>query len=193
MSDKKVIAYDSPKAARWGRVTGWIASNGRFWANDEHMARYDGSTHQQCRGGCGTLVENHGSMHCKACAEVNRAEKYAAMQKEIWDGETFLYSDSKDIYFNDRECLLNYLTEHPDDTIESLDLIICEPNMAEEIDGNEHFCDQLSEDGEISAELEAAFEALNEVIRKEPPLSWSPGNTAAIVELIAAAPTGDDK
>jgi hypothetical protein len=64
--------------------------------------------------------------------------------------------------------------------------------LAEEIDGNEHFSDQLHEDGEISAELEAAFEALNEVIRKEPPLSWSPGSVVAIVDL-SAAPTGHDK
>jgi hypothetical protein len=156
------------------------------------MARYDGSTHQQCRGGCATLVENHGSMYCKPCAEVRRAERYAAMPKENWDGETFLFSDSKGIYFDDRRALIEYLKEHPGESVQSLHLIICEPNLAEEIDGNEHFSDQLHEDGEISAELEAAFEALNEVIRKEPPLSWSPGSVVAIVDL-SAAPTGHDK
>lgn len=183
MKQERVIPYDSPKAAKRVRMTGWRASNGRFWGDDEHMARFDGSTHSRCKGGCGELVPHRGSNYCKACTEVRRIAGYRAMPKQIWDGETFLYSDAREVYFQGREELAEYLGDHPDVTLDSLHLVICEPIMASEIDGNEHFGDELHEDGEISPELAAAFDALNAVIRKEPPLSWSSGDYAAIVTL----------
>ena len=44
---KKIILPESPEAASIQTVTGWVSSNGRYWGNDEHMARYDGSTHRK--------------------------------------------------------------------------------------------------------------------------------------------------
>ena len=39
---EKIVTYDSAEAASIQTVTGWVSRSGRFWGNDEHMARYDG-------------------------------------------------------------------------------------------------------------------------------------------------------
>lgn len=38
---EKIIPYDSAEAASIQNVTGWVSRSGRFWGNDEQMARYD--------------------------------------------------------------------------------------------------------------------------------------------------------
>ncbi|MEQ1969482.1 ead/Ea22-like family protein, partial [Xenorhabdus nematophila] len=45
---KKIVMYDSPEAAQIKIVTGWVSRDGRFWGDDERMARYCGATHRQC-------------------------------------------------------------------------------------------------------------------------------------------------
>ncbi|WP_422421830.1 hypothetical protein [Pseudomonas sp. GZD-222] len=56
------------------------------------------------------------------------------------------------------------------DNLADLKLVFCTPNYPKQIDPNDHFCDDLSEDGEINDDqLFAAFELLNEMIRKSPP------------------------
>ncbi|AMP15525.1 hypothetical protein CPter291_3288 [Collimonas pratensis] len=89
-----------------------------------------------------------------------------------------LFSDATDEYFRD----LSEAEDHAFDngmSLPELRLIICEPTYAREIDGNDHFCDDLPEDGELPAEISNAFDALNEAIRKcGTPLSWSPGKYA---------------
>lgn len=67
---------------------------------------------------------------------------------------------------------------------ENLRLLICEANYPREIDGSDHFSDDLPEDGELPSVLEAAFEALNEVIKKQPPLSWSPRKMRPTIESL---------
>ena len=58
MAEKQIIMEDSPEAASIQTVTGWVSRTGRFWGNDERMARFDGSTHNRRdpsrhRGGTG--------------------------------------------------------------------------------------------------------------------------------------------
>ncbi|PVX86438.1 hypothetical protein [Paraburkholderia unamae] len=181
---EKVIPIDQPDLVRRVTVTGFVSTDGHFYGDDERLARYASCTHVRCD--CGTLVHK-GWMACDACREKKDIERYAALPKVEWNGDGFIYSDACDRYFQSYEEVVDYLrdaiADDPEFTVESLRLMICEPNMAREIDGNEHFSDDLPEDGEIPPELEAAFEALNAVIRKQPPLSWSPGKNAAIVTI----------
>ena len=177
MSDK-IILPDSPEAATQKTVTGWVSASGYFWGNDEHMARYDGSTHRACE--CGELVAKNS--YCRPCALKREAEKFAAMQRKVWDGEAMLYSDAADEYFHDYDQISDHC-EEADCSPDDLRLIICEPCYAREIDPNEYFRDDLPEDGEVDSELSAAFEELNKFIRESKPiLSWCPGKFAAIVE-----------
>ena len=181
MTKKPTIMYESPESAsiQTVTVTGWVASNGRFWGNDERMARYDGSTHRQCEKNPAHPVYETGN-YCRACRDEQMQAKFDALPRKEWDGDTPLVVFDDDRYFFDAESLRDYLQDEgiaPAD----IQLVFCVPTHAREIDPNEHFCDDLPEDGEVSAELCAAFEALNAIIRKEPPLSWSEGKVAAVL------------
>lgn len=178
-SDKApMILYTDKKAAIRKRVTGWVSRTGRFCGNDEHMARWEGCTHTTCE--CGSPVEKNWTK-CEACRRIGEIERYNKRERQEWDGDSTVYSDAHDRYFMDLSEVLEYC-EDEGCTVADLRLIICEPNYPSPIDPNEHFCDYLPEDGDVPSELAEAFEALNAVIEKCSPLSWSPGKYAAIVK-----------
>lgn len=56
--EKKIIPYDSPEAASFKTVTGWVSSDGIFCGNDEHVARYRGCTHIKCNESYYTKIAN---------------------------------------------------------------------------------------------------------------------------------------
>ncbi|OTA14070.1 hypothetical protein Xbed_03743 [Xenorhabdus beddingii] len=179
MSEKIIVMYDSSEAAQIQAVTGWVSRNGRFWGNDEQMARYDGSTHRKCDNNPEhPIVEMYS--YCSICHEESRQQKFMAMRRQKWDGETPLVIFDTDQYFFYEDSLNAYCDEH-EVTPSELQLVICEPNYPAEINGEDYFTDDLPEDGELPDELQRAFDALNAVIRNSPPLSWSQGKYAAIV------------
>lgn len=182
MREEKVVMYESPEAASIQTVTGWVDPSGRFWGKDEHMARYCGSTHRHCAKSPDHPIHATNGW-CEDCRAESRAAKFDAMPKRVWGGEVITEYDG-DQYFFDEEELRDYLIEHEID-LGDLKLVFCAPNYARQIDPNDHFCDDLPEDGEVNDDqLLAAFELLNEMISKCPPLSWSPSNEA--VELPTA-------
>lgn len=180
----KEIHYDSPEAASIKTVTGWVSSSGRFWGDDEHMARYDGCTHVTCKK-CGAVHEVRS--YCRVCYEEGRLEKFRAMPFAAWNGTDMLYSMTLDEYTNSAGQIAEYCADHGV-SLDDLRLVICTPNFASEIDANDHFSDDLPEDGGVPAELDAAVDALNAVIRamreKGEPLSWSPGKFRPTVESL---------
>nr|WP_279153334.1 hypothetical protein [Pseudomonas mosselii] len=179
MREEKVVMYESPEAASIQTVTGWVDPSGRFWGKDEHMARYCGSTHRHCAKNPDHPIHDTRGW-CRACQAEGDAARFAAMPKRVWDGEPITDYDG-DRYFFDEESLIDWIVEYEID-LADLKLVFCTPNYPREIDPSDHFCDDLPEDGEVNDDqLLAAFELLNEMIRKSPPLSWSPGNEA--VEL----------
>lgn len=182
--DEKTIPYDSPEAASIQTVTGWVSRSGRFWGNNEHMARFDGCTHRKCEK-CEALISVRGYTICDQCREAKEIEKYQAMPSKPWDGVSMLYSHAADTYFSDLD-EVSYHCEENDCTPDSLRLVICEPNFANEIDASDHYSDDLPEDGDLPADLDEAFHRLNEVIRAcKTPLSWSPGKFAPTADSIS--------
>lgn len=182
--EEKVVHYTSTEAAKLTTIEGWLAASGTFWPSSrtdaEHMARYSGCTHVACRE-CEAPTEKMWT-HCEACRDKHAVERYNALPRMPWDGNSFITMLDGDLYFSDFDDLANHIEEHAG-TVESLMLMHCKPNYPSTIDPEDHFCDDLPEDGEVSDALRVAFEALNDVIRKEPPLSWSMGKVA--VELSA--------
>ncbi|MDH0730935.1 hypothetical protein N5F23_00580 [Pseudomonas sichuanensis] len=179
MREEKVVMYESPEAASIQTVAGWVDPSGRFWGKDEHMARYCGSTHRHCAKNPGHPIHATNGW-CEDCRAESRTAKFEAMPKRVWGGEVITEYDG-DQYFFDEEDLRDYLIEHEVD-LADLKLVFCTPNYPRQIDPNDHFCDDLPEDGEVNDDqLLAAFELLNEMIKNSPPLSWSPDNEA--VEL----------
>ena len=177
-SGQTVVLMDSAEAASIKTVTGWVSASGRFFGDDERLARYDGATHRTCeKNQDHPIYEKNG--YCPECWKENRAAMFSAMPKKQWEGEPLALFDS-DSYFFSLDELNDYCSDN-DCRISDLDLVICEPNRAIEIDPNEYYCDDLSEDGEVPDELAAAFDALNAEIAKSAPLSWSPGKYAAVI------------
>lgn len=176
---EKIILASDPGAAHQVAMTIWISRRGNYYIHEE-SARSDGATHSQCLI-CGAIT-NKGHSTCNPCYEKNRKERYDKLEKKVWDGETPLYSNSADEYFFD-DCQISDYCNDNDCSIESLQLMICEPELPWQIEPEEYYQDILPEHGELNnPELEEAFERLNEVIAKSKPLSWMPGKYAAIVE-----------
>jgi hypothetical protein len=181
MDAKKVIMYESPEAASIKTITGWVSSIGHFWGDNEHMARYDGSTHKLCET-CGAVVEQRS--YCQPCSTRKEIEKFAAMPREPWDGESPIYSELLDKYFFNGE-VFDYLEDEngfEDEegnvvapyTEADLRLVHCDPRHLHCIESDTWEDDLPSEDGGefIPAEVQTALDALNEAIKKAGPVSW---------------------
>ena len=173
---EEIIVLDtSDEAAKLVTVTGWLSRDGRFYGNDERLARFAGATHKTCE--CGEVHNIRG--YCNNCRNKKMDAKYAAMQRVEWDGSSPLVIFDSDTYFFDADELAEYCDEH-DCKPSELRLCHCKPNFARLME-SDYWEDILTEDGDIPDALEAALNNLNDVIAKCPPLSWSQGDTAAIV------------
>ena len=181
---KEIIHFDSPEAAQLVTVTGWRSRNGQFYGEGdgaENAARYDGCTHRACDH-CGKPARKTYTV-CDDCRELRAIEKYAARPRADWNGSDPLYSEGAERWFSDMDELRDYCEDN-EATPSALRLVICEPVLAGAIDPNEHYSDELPEDGgNLPAEIEEAFAHLNRVINAcKTPLSWVPGQFAASLE-----------
>lgn len=179
-TEEKIVLATDPEAARFVTgISGWVDRGGRFWGDDERMARWCGSTHTQCE--CGNIYRR--DSWCMPCHERKSIMRYTDMPRKRWDGTGMLYSDAADEWFSEWEEVMEYCENH-ECTIESLRLIICEPVYAREIQ-DDYWEEELPEDMGLSdcdEELARLVDQVNEYIRrKEVVLSWQPGEYA--VEL----------
>ncbi len=105
----KVINYESAEAASIQTVTGWVASNGSFWGNEEHMARYVGSTHRLCEKN-----PEHGVHEtrgwCKRCHEERMQARYDAMPRKEYDGSPIVVYDGEDYSSTKTPCAIGSWT-----------------------------------------------------------------------------------
>jgi len=151
----------------------FVGLDGRGYL-DERAARYASSTHTRCE--CGRLAAKPYAK-CESCREKIAWEKYEKLPTREWNGEP-LYSEAVDRYFFNDE-LEDYLAD-AEETAEDLRLVFCNPEYLPQIDIGDW---DLHEDYEIAPEVEAAVNALNELLAKQPPHCWYPGKVAAKVNL----------
>lgn len=182
MDEAKVVMYDSPEAARRCTVEGWVSRTGRFFGENESLARYDGSTHQPCSG-CQTPITRGGWTVCPACRQKSEIQRYNARPRKAWDGVAWLYSEAADQWFRDLDEVEDALEEG--ETLEDFRLMICEPVTGRQLD-YDFFSDELPEDGELPDELAEAVEVFNKAVIAAGTLSWSPGKFA--LDLSPAQP-----
>lgn len=178
-SNTNIIIFDSEEAAHFQTgLSGWVSRHGHYWGNDERAARYDGCTHTRCED-CGEPVDR-GRLICSKCHESRQIKRYVAMPKEEWNGNGMLYSDAADRYFADWD-EVEYFLKDEGGTIESLRLIICEPQFLPLLDPSDYGCDELAEDGELPDNVVQAIDTFNRVIKETGPVSWVPGKKAVIL------------
>ena len=186
MTEKPVILYDSPEAASIKTVTGWVARTGEFWGDNEHMARYCGSTHRRCETeGCQSIVARNSFTICDDCRRKKDLAKFEAKPKVAWDGVGMLFADACDEYFSGLEEAQDF-AEDRGLALADLRLVICEPNHLRPV-YEDHWCDDMAEDGELPDEVAKALDALNEAIKDAGPVSWTPGKFALDLSTITQA------
>ena len=177
--EPETIPPSDERAARKVTVTGWLSRDGRFYGDDERMARWAGSTHAVCET-CGTTTTKSWTK-CEACREKADIERFNAMPELPWDGEAMLYSDRFDAFYREPGDALEALdTYEPDEdssggreTLADARLIICRPQYAQ-ID-SEIFHDILpGDEADPPQELLDAIDAFNEKM-KDVVISWEPG------------------
>jgi hypothetical protein len=179
--DQEKFLYDSDDVASYKTgIHGWVDRHGHYWGKDEHMARWSGCTHKKCE--CGNVYDKNWTK-CLKCRQIAEKDRYNKYERINWDGETPLYSHSHSEYFFNDEELIEFLSEQLEEyeniNLEDIDnfmLVVCKPNYFYEVD-IDYFQDVLPDDEcEIDDEIKKAMDHLNEIIRKQPPASWSPGN-----------------
>lgn len=188
MSPATVIRYE--EAAERRTVEGWVCNTcRRWWADDEHMARWCCSTDQPCA--CGGRRSKHSTV-CDACREKREAERWEARERRPYDGG-YLYSETLGRYFDDADDVADWLAGEDDHDYESLRLVLCDKVFACEIDGDDWFADDLPEDctlDDVAADICEAIGAVNAVIaarRKDGrPLSWMASKYAVDVTTLPA-------
>lgn len=180
MDDEKMVLNTDDEAATYRTdISGWVSRNGRYFGDDERLARWDGCTHILCD--CGEPTEKPWTK-CKKCREAERDKHFATLEKKPWDGKVPLCIWDDDQYFWSEEEIEEYCEELGLE-LKELKLLICEPVYAREINPDEYYEDDLPEGVEgVEDDLWEEFEALNKYIRETKPiLSWMPSKYAAVL------------
>lgn len=173
--EEKIIMYDSPEAAEYKTITGWVGGN-KFWGKDEHMARWSGCTHTKCE--CGAIIPIRSYSKCDDCRHKQLVEFYNKMPFREYNGEP-VFVWSSDEYLFSEEDIIEYCEENE---LEEVDLLFCEPNHWTPI-----YCGQwediMAEDADLPKELKEALKIINSVIDKLPPASYSEGKIRTTYRL----------
>lgn len=179
---EKVIFPEDPEAAKLVTVELWQTRDGLLYGkDDEAIARRAGATHRHCED-CGAPVSLRRSPYvvCGDCRHKRDVKRWHELPRRPWDGTTPICIMHSDTFFFGEEDLADYCDVHgvqPNDLL----LVHCRPSKPREIDAADYFCDELPEDGDESSlpqDIIDAVDALNEAIRKCPPLSWYEGKEA---------------
>lgn len=173
MSDDKIILPDSPEAAQLRTITGWVSRDGRFFGDDERIARYAGSTHSVCE--CGNVTEKMYTA-CADCRKKHKEERIAKFPRQEWDGATPLYSEALDRYMFSVDDIEDLMVDHELE-FDALQPLVCSPNRARMIEMDD-FCDELPDHGEPPDALVEAADAFNKAVEGLV-LSWSPTDLVA--------------
>lgn len=166
------IMYDSDEAATFKTdISGWVSSEGRFFGNNEHLARWSGSTHKKCN--CGNVTEKHWTV-CTHCRTARSDERYNALEFREWSGEPLSIFGCDTYFFRDE--IYDYLNDLEKGAA-TPQLVICEPVFAPYIE--DYGVDQLPDDFTIEdahPKLAELIADVNKYVHENNPiLSWCEG------------------
>ena len=177
MSEEKIILKSSDESAKFVTdISGWADKDGRFYGDNEDLARYSGCTHVECEA-CGTIRAKNS--YCMPCHQLKTDKRFEELEKKEWDGEIPLCIHDSEEYFFDGQSLHDYI-EDRDILVSDLKLRLCKPVPMPTLD-EDYLLDGLHEDAELPAEVDAAVIALNKAIMESVPICWEPDKYAAII------------
>ena len=108
---------------------------------------------------------------CESCREKSKQEKFEKFKVIQWDYKTPISIYDTDTYFFDEQDLLDYCDDEGLEP-EELQLVLCKQNRRRVLNVYEFLEDDVHEDWDPSADLEAAVIAFNEAVAKDPYQTW---------------------
>lgn len=172
-----VVMYDSPEAAHRGTVEGWISRDGRFYGDDEHLARWAGCTHKRCD--CGGIMDR-GYTRCLDCIADEDRKRWEALPAVEWDGDAPLCLFDDDHFFFSPWELLEYCEDHNVKPT-ALRLVLAEGRRFSTLE-EDYWVDDLPEDGDLPGPIADAVKKLNEVIKAYPhPAAYWPSKQRVVI------------
>ncbi|WP_454667878.1 hypothetical protein [Acinetobacter calcoaceticus] len=172
----EVILPTDQISAKPVQTTIWVSRSGNSYL-DEAIARYDGSTHCECKRGHIFQKQSF----CSECHQIDERERYEKLPKRVWEGE-HIYSIATDKWFfsESRDDLSDFMNERKADE-KDLMLVFATPEYASQIKPEDIYADHLPEGIEVPEEIQKAFDELNEKIKNSiTPLCYYPANEAVI-------------
>ena len=175
--DKEKVMYASDDSASIKTVTGWVDRHGRFFGQDEHMARWSGSTHKLCECG-GEMSKTY--TRCPSCRNNSARERFLALEAVEWDGKSMMCEYDGEEFFADIGDVYDHL-EHNDIPLSDAQIMLCEKSVRI----NEINIDELNEEyttmdgkgvSDHYPEIAKKVKELNKVISEAVPVLWFPTN-----------------
>lgn len=173
MRNEKIIFPEDDGADKKVTITLWQSNRGGYYL-DEGTARMAGSTHRHCKT-CGAMT-GIWSTYCDPCKHKEDIAKWQARESIEWDGESLVYSEELDKWFDSESSLLDFLGED-EDLPDDFDprLRNASPIYARELDNN-FFSGQLSDSSDdLPGWLSDLVDTFNKGLENKPPLSYEPG------------------
>lgn len=174
-----IIMYESPEAASIQTVTGWVSRDGRFFGDDELLARYCGSTHRTCDTNPEHQVFRTNG-YCEQCANEKEMSKFAAMPIADWDGEAMLYLVEHDRFYNCATDIQRFC-ERSELQIKDLKVVLCEPINMDKVE-SDYWESSFADEVDLDSAIQTALDALNAAIEAHgKAVSWMPGSNRVIL------------
>jgi hypothetical protein len=168
-------------------LSGWVCKGcRRYWAEDEHMARWCCAGTLPCETkGCQARVEKHTYMYCSSCMEKRDLARWLERPEVAWDGKTPLVMDDDDHYFFSAEDLDEYIADK-DLKIEDLRLMICVEENKPYFEMYSFLDDYLAEGMDNEADWDKIDKVVNDWIKENVPTVWVPGKTRPTLDSVKA-------
>lgn len=188
MNNETMILTSSDEAAKFVTdIKGWVSRDGRFYGDDERLARWAGATHIICE--CGKPARKSYTC-CDECQSKRATERWLALPIVVWDEVTPLCIYQDDTYFFGLDEVIDHC-EANDLDIENLQLVVCEPSHLRQID-EDYWEDELPEDGELPTPIQLALDALNKAIEEHgDEISWHGGKQRVQLSMPPVTDRGD--
>lgn len=172
-----VVMYDSDEAAKLITVTGWFSRDGRFYGDNEGLARWAGCTHKVCE--CGKEMSKTYT-RCADCRHLSVIERYNALAEVAYNGQ-YVYSEFDHNYYYDEDTIRD-AAHYAEIPASEMLLVVCEPQDLDQFDPDSFWVDVLPEDQSaddaVDPNVLSAAKALNDAIRNSKRVvSWYPGKT----------------
>ena len=181
------IHYNDAKVEYRTDIKGWIGSDGRYYGDDEHLARWYSCTHVKCSNdGCENQALRS-QLRCESCKEKSSIEKWRnAEKRKPLNTDVIYWSDACSEYFQSFEEINEYAYEN-DLSVIDMRLYHCEQESGfPQVDIHdlyeEYSTEEISPDEYVSPEICEAIENLNKLLKKQEILVWHPSNIAVDVE-----------